>query len=484
MFVQFLVILVLSSSDLAASSAIKCTVWRPMPPLTGFNQPIDHANPSGPTYSQRIQVVTNYYNPSNGPLLFHAGPENPANLYTLSCMNLPQWAQSLQAGIIGVEHRGFGGSLPWGAVKNYSSVTLDNVLLDYAAVIRWAVSAQGPFPNAKGKVIVFGGSYGGFLSFMMKLRFPDLVLGSIASAAPVYLFGSSYLADPGRQGLWFDAVASTFRTFHPECAARVSQAFHTATEMLNNRSYAQLRSQLRLCTLPSAARKVTLLNYLRRSMQMVSQFNFPFKTPPFPFDLLCSEDGLSSVQLIAAAMDLSYNSTKKPISCFPWEGHSRHSQEASGLVQSAHWMSLRGSSTLDYEETWTYITCSYFVIPITMNTSIETMWHYDDHWSIKGVAAYCMQKFGVSPTLVPPVSIQDLEKDSVNNIVFSNMGYDPVRVFSLQTDISVNRSVTLLFANHAAHTEDICAPSEGENQDIVEMRESELTIMQRWLNIK
>ncbi len=133
--------------------------------------------------------------------MFYAGPENAANQYTVPCTSLFEFAQKLQASaIIGVEHRFFGHSWPDNVnPSNFqsilSSLTLENVLGDYIAVIRNFTHPAGPYPNAR--VIAFGGSYGGFLSAMLRIRYPGDVYGALASAAPVALEGSSV-----DQGLW------------------------------------------------------------------------------------------------------------------------------------------------------------------------------------------------------------------------------------------------------------------------------------------
>jgi homoserine acetyltransferase len=50
-------------------------------------------------------------------------------------------------------------------------------------------------------VLVFGGSYGGFLAAMMRITHGDLVFAAVASAAPVQLTGSAV-----DTGLWCDAA--------------------------------------------------------------------------------------------------------------------------------------------------------------------------------------------------------------------------------------------------------------------------------------
>ena len=102
------------------------------------------------------------------------------------------------------EHRFFGQSWPDNVTKDtyravMAALTLDNILADYAAVIS-SVTREGA-RYAGGKVVVFGGSYGGFLAAMMRITHADRVFAAVASAAPVQLTGSGV-----DTGLWCDTA--------------------------------------------------------------------------------------------------------------------------------------------------------------------------------------------------------------------------------------------------------------------------------------
>ena len=61
-------------------------------------------------------------------------------------------------------------------------MTLHNVLLDSVTLVNYVKQVT---PGAsESKTIVQGGSYGGFLSYLLRVQYPDTFCGSLASSAP------------------------------------------------------------------------------------------------------------------------------------------------------------------------------------------------------------------------------------------------------------------------------------------------------------
>ena len=118
---------------------------------------------------------------------------------------LPAWAAELGALVISLEHRFFGLSNPSNAsdhVEKYQSLTLENVMLDAVSVIE---HIQNTIPGAKhSQVIVSGGSYGGFLTTVLRINHPETFFGALPLAAPLRSIGANY-QNPGRYE-WFKWV--------------------------------------------------------------------------------------------------------------------------------------------------------------------------------------------------------------------------------------------------------------------------------------
>lgn len=59
-------------------------------------------------------------------------------------------------------------------------------MADYAVFLT-KIKKDYNLSDSKNPIIAFGGSYGGILAAYMRFKYPNLVRGSIAASAPIYL---------------------------------------------------------------------------------------------------------------------------------------------------------------------------------------------------------------------------------------------------------------------------------------------------------
>lgn len=90
-------------------------------------------------------------------------------------------------------------------------------------------------------------SYGGMLSAYMRFKYPNMVKGSIAASAPIYLLTQSV-----NRSFFFEAVTKDFAMATPQCEEKVRRAFilmmNTATEGASgNFAYAYFFVQGTVC---------------------------------------------------------------------------------------------------------------------------------------------------------------------------------------------------------------------------------------------
>lgn len=102
-------------------------------------------------------------------------------------------APKLGAKLVFAEHRYYGQSLPFGN-KSYDSaqhlgfLTSEQALADFSLLLDYLNPSTSVPTKKKRPVIAFGGSYGGMLSAWFRMKYPHVVVGAIASSAPIFQF--------------------------------------------------------------------------------------------------------------------------------------------------------------------------------------------------------------------------------------------------------------------------------------------------------
>lgn len=433
----------------------------PPPPLVNFTQLVNHSDPSSTTFNQRIQHYDLRPHVPGDAVLFYAGPENAANVYTMACTSLMQFAQQLNAsGIIAAEHRFFGASWPDNVTKdNYravmSSLTLDNILADYAAIIA-SFTRQGA-RYERGKVVVFGGSYGGFLAAMMRIKHADVVVAAVASASPTQLTGSGV-----DTGLWYDTVSRIFTQQDCHCADALTSAFSDLKLALDAGNFTFVQEQLNLCILPSAPLIGEVMIMAMHAAQVIVQFNYPMKAAakiPFPFQFFCSylssrpRPTLSDLQLL---LDLGYNNSGT-LHCFGPKQQQLHIPSPVLLPFRALQLLQRPAlHDISFEMSWYYITCTFFGMPIAAGAKSQSFFSFSYPYDLSAINKYCETSlFWSGVTLQPSPPISDSMILNSSRIIFSNQQLDPVAPFSIPR--SMSDTLLLLTVANASHTQDIIA---------------------------
>lgn len=150
-----------------------------------FTQEIDHFSEQDKrTFQQRYFLNTEHYK-SHGPLLVLCGHEGEVNSYSVDSSAMAEYAQALSGMTLAIEHRYFGESKPFesclpGDEECFKFLSVEQVLVDCQKVIVKIIEDN----SIKSiKIVSFGGSYGGFLGYLMRVNFPDLIYAAVVSAA-------------------------------------------------------------------------------------------------------------------------------------------------------------------------------------------------------------------------------------------------------------------------------------------------------------
>jgi len=169
-----------------AQSDVHTTVEEPALLVEGtFQQSVDHSGQlAGQTFAQRYWVNSDYASEAvDAPVLLHICGEGDAEQGYFLNDNALAWAQALGAHVVYLEHRYYGKSLPFAdlSADHMQFLTLNNVIEDLATFQNWMAAQHG----WKGKWISVGGSYSGTLSAIYRQKHPELVVGALASSAPM-----------------------------------------------------------------------------------------------------------------------------------------------------------------------------------------------------------------------------------------------------------------------------------------------------------
>ncbi|KAJ5079052.1 peptidase s28 family protein [Anaeramoeba ignava] len=153
-----------------------------------FTQKLDHFDlQSQVNFTQRYYENTAYFNANDPKVFIYIGGEGelfPDDIDTGEVVDL---AQKHQALLLSLEHRYYGESIPFKneTLENLQYLSSQQALEDLAYFItKYSTEINPAVENAKW--ISVGGSYAGALSSWLRLKFPHLVVGSLASSGPVF----------------------------------------------------------------------------------------------------------------------------------------------------------------------------------------------------------------------------------------------------------------------------------------------------------
>uniref|UniRef100_UPI00398E87E4 dipeptidyl peptidase 2 n=1 Tax=Pristiophorus japonicus TaxID=55135 RepID=UPI00398E87E4 len=437
-----------------------------------FDQVIDHFSFIGhqKTYRQRYLVADEFWGKSFGPIFLYTGNEGDIWDFANNSRFLTELASEQKAMVIFAEHRYYGKSLPFGKKSyeksNIEFLTVEQALADYAVLI----SSLKTNLNAENcPVIAFGGSYGGMLSAYMRIRYPNIVAGALASSAPVV--STANIGD-GRQ--FFHDVTKDFEHNSPDCVSKIRAAFQELESLAQHQAWNKIASKLSLCKPMKSKKEVDhLYGWARNAFTYLAMFNYPYKTavamqfPPNPVDVACRFiikksdpiDGLLDI------LGMFYNSsgTKK---CFDIYTEYIYCADPTGCGLGAA------------SQAWDFQACT------EINLMFESTSKTDMFPAIPFTEAmrrnYCHSKWGVYPKS-EWLKMQYWGDDfkAASNIIFSNGDLDPWANGGILTD--VNPYVVAFIIEGGAHHLDLRASNPADPPSVTAIRKKESSIIGDWV---
>lgn len=151
--------------------------------------PVDHFSfTTNATFRLKYLYNASFWQ-EGGPIFFYPGNEGSVDMFVQGTGFIWEIAPRFQALVVFAEHRYYGESLPFGelsllAPQYIGYLTSSQALADYVLLITHLQKKS----RILCPVIAFGGSYGGILAAWMRMKYPSVVFGAIASSAPIWQF--------------------------------------------------------------------------------------------------------------------------------------------------------------------------------------------------------------------------------------------------------------------------------------------------------
>ncbi|PIN11337.1 Prolylcarboxypeptidase (angiotensinase C) [Handroanthus impetiginosus] len=436
-----------------------------------FDQNLDHFSFSDlPKFRQRYLINTEHWaGPDQlGPIFFYCGNEGDIEWFAANTGFVWEFAPRFRAMVIFPEHRYYGESMPYGsheeAYKNASTLahlTAEQALADFAVLItelKKNLSAQAC------PVVLFGGSYGGMLAAWMRLKYPHIAIGALASSAPILQF-----EDIVPPGTFYDIVSNGFRRESISCFNTIKDSWDVIeSEGQKSNGLANLTETFRFCKKLESTDDLS--NWLSDAYSYLAMANYPYPAdflmplPGNPIKEVCrkidnSPNGTSILQRIFEGVSVYYNYTGNA-GCF-------------NLDDDPHGMNG-----------WNWQACTEMVMPTSSSRNTSMFPPYDYNYTSE--EQWCLENYHVKPrptwitTEFGGHGFKKALETFGSNIIFSNGLLDPWSGGSVLEDIS--ETIVALVTEKGAHHLDLRSATTGDPDWLVEQRAAEVKLIKGWLD--
>lgn len=442
---------------------------------SNYDTYIDHYGYTNQTFQMRYCFKDKHWrsDPSNpGPIFFYCGNEAPITTFIAASGYIDYLAEQMGALVIFGEHRYFGKSMPFGKESftkknNTRYLSPHQALGDYAYLLSAYKQTHYNAP-----VIAWGGSYGGMLSAWFRMKYPNIVLGSIAASAPIMHFEGT--VDPE---LFYEIVTNDYANAAPECSAIIAQGFDSLQKFVKDPNvYYELRETFNLCEeIIHESDAQQIIDWLENAYVYMAMTDYPYKTnflnpmPGNPVKVSC--DAFQNLTTSSGAWDVLKAMRKSAEVYYNYNGDKTCNN-------------IRGGNSNLGEEGWDYLSCTTLAIP--NGTGNKDMFP-SDPWSKSALDSYCIAAWGVSPQYNYAADFYGTSEQPVNvlqyfsNIVFSNGSLDPWQSGAVL--MSVSENVIAFVMEGAAHHLDLRTPNAADPIEVHQGREIEKLAIQHWLEI-
>ncbi|CAM8926954.1 unnamed protein product [Rhodiola kirilowii] len=416
-----------------------------------YNQTLDHFNylpESYATFKQKYVMNIKYWGGRNesAPIFVYLGAEAPIGF-------MSENAEQFKALLVYIEHRYYGESIPFKSRKeafsNASTLgyfSSAQAIADFAEIL---IDIKKTLGAHNSPIIALGGSYGGMLASWFRLKYPHVVLGALASSAPILYF-DDITPDDG----YFAVATRDFQDESMTCYETIKQSWDEMD---------------RIASLPGG------LAYLSQTFNTCSPLN-DITTLKARFDKMyrsAAQYSSESVKLLCHGIDGAPKDS---------DIITRISAGIGGVIYPSC-LEISFDSESETADGWMWQTCTEMVMPLGRGN--DTMF-FPSPFNLKEFIKDCKESYGVSPrphwatTYYGGHDIKLILERFGSNIIFSNGLKDPYSSGGVLEDLS-NSSLVAITTDKGTHCMDILNSSPYDPKWLVKQRQEEIKVIRGWL---
>lgn len=425
-----------------------------------FTQETDHFSfraKSYRTFQQRYLINNTFWDKKRGAIYFYAGNEGPIDWFAQNTGYLWHLARKDNALVVFAEHRFYGESMP--DEDKLGLLTAEQALADFAVLL---TSLKLNLSATANPVIAWGGSYGGMLAAWMRLQYPHIIAGAVASSAPILWFEDLTPVDSFER-----IVTDNFRAASKSCVSAIKESWGEIDRVaVSDGGLQTLAATFGVCNLTSPDE---IKNWLAGAFANIAMVNYPYPTnflaplPANPISALCKAIDKTSgplLQKIRAGADVFYNFSGQAPVCYDLHA------DPNG------------------EDNWGFQYCTEMTMPMESNP--KTSMFPPSKWNLSATSDECEAQYGVRPrpswvlTRFGGRNISQYLQHFGSNIVFTSGSLDPWTAGCVTTEWHWRLPVILI--DGGAHHLDLRAPNPKDPRSVIIARREIASYIHDWVS--
>lgn len=417
-----------------------------------FEQLLDHDNPEAGTFLQRYWVDSSYAESTLSPVFLYICGEGACGPGYLNGA-IREYAKKYHARLVALEHRYYGKSIP---VAKLDREGLAHLSTGYALNDLVYFQVRMGLENYwMWDWVAFGGSYPGSLSAFYRLKYPEMVLGSLASSAPVMAKEDFYEYD-----------RHVTEVLGPECSAKVRRAVSDVEEAIrsNPEAFDEIKENFQAEDIKDPVDFLYLLADLSAAAVQGGKHEM------FCQLLDTGYDSLTGYALFAREVYVTLG-----VKAVDFTPQAAMEEDAEALTNR---IGIRQ---------WYYQSCMEYgywqnAHPNPEQSTRSSLINNDYHRNV------CKRLFGITEPAPTEKTNEEyyypLMDSSVSRIFFSNGANDPWSNLSLteKNGNANNPNLNYFLIDGAAHCEDLRAPKASDSSALKQVRSLFDQQLNTWLN--